>query len=127
MMASNRPSAEGEQLGEQLARIAEKALEKLRERFPEHEEPCESCAFRRGTVPNQCLPTVMDALKCVVEQTHFYCHQGPKHEAKQLCTGYMIALAAVADRPPGQVPWQFSHVDELGDQGAAARSSAEHC
>lgn len=111
-MVPNRPSAVGEALGQQLARLTETSLSRLRTRFPDHAEPCESCAFRLGTVPNRCLPTVMDALKCVVEQTDFYCHQGPKGKAKHLCTGYMIALVAVADRPPGSVPWEFSHVDD---------------
>lgn len=111
-MVPNRPSIEGAKLGEQLARLTDTALVRLRERFPDHAEPCESCAFRRGTVPNSCLPTVMDALKCVVEVKDFFCHQGPKGRRNDLCVGYMIALSAVADRKPGSVPWQFSHVDD---------------
>jgi hypothetical protein len=102
-MMRNEPSPEGEALGAELARLTESELVKLREKFPNHKEPCGTCAFRRGTYPNRCVATVGDALKCVIEQTDFMCH-----ETGSLCCGFAIALRAVRDKPPGKTPWDYS-------------------
>jgi len=114
-MVPNRPTPEGEALGAQLARLTESALAKLKLDFPKHMEPCVTCAFRRGTLPNRCLSTTMDALKCVMEGVDFMCHHTPKNEHGNhtgFCTGYMIARAAVFDSPTLECPWPFSHEDD---------------
>lgn len=72
---------------------------------------CASCAFRPETVPNGCLQTQLDALKCVVEGQPFYCH-APRDGA--FCTGWIRARTEQAARPmPAEVEalvakWQFS-------------------
>lgn len=104
----NLPSKSGEVLGAELARLTELALADLRKQFPKHQEPCGTCAFRRGTVPNRCAPTVMDAIKCVMEHRDFLCHE----TKGQLCCGYMIAMRTVMDKPPIKVPWDFSLSEE---------------
>lgn len=106
----NRPSPEGERIGANLARLTENGLAILRRRFPKHAEPCQSCAFRRGTVPNRCLPTVSDALKCVIEKRDFMCHQSK--DCRGICTGYLIAMSVTENHPPINAPWQFSHEEE---------------
>jgi hypothetical protein len=62
-----------------------------------------------GTVPNRCLPTVMDALKCVLEQEPFYCHEAPPDAAgdpTRLCRGWVAAMAELPEgTPPLRVPW----------------------
>jgi hypothetical protein len=91
----NEPTPEGRALGEQLARLTEVELAKLKPKFPNHAEPCGTCAFRRGTYPNGCLATVMDALKCVVENHDFMCHEHRKGEPMTPCTGWFIAVSAM--------------------------------
>lgn len=88
----NVPSAEGAELGEQLARFADMEEPRVLAQFPGIKPRCNDCAFRRGTLPNQCLPTVMDALKCVVESSPFYCHKGIQEgdEPKRLCGGFQL-------------------------------------
>lgn len=107
-VTANLPSPEGAALGAQLARLTDLALADLRKKFPNHQEPCGTCAFRLGTVPNRCLPTVSDALKCVIECKDFMCHEKKGH----FCCGWMIALRTVADHPPRQAPWEFSLTPE---------------
>lgn len=98
----NVPTPEGRILGEQIARLTEVDLAERRKRFPNHAEPCGTCAFRRGTYPNGCLATVMDALKCVVEGNTFYCHEHRKGKPLEPCTGWFIASAAAHAR--GAIP-----------------------
>ncbi len=96
----NRPSEEGKMLGEQLARLTDKAEKEARVHFPNHKSRCKSCAFTAGTVPNTCLPTVMDALKCVVDGTLFHCHQQFDDHGipTDLCAGWAIATMSADDR-----------------------------
>lgn len=97
-LTPNRPSPEGYMLGEQLARLTDKAESTVRAQFPNHKARCKSCAFTKGTIPNGCLPTVMDALKCVVDGTPFHCHQefDDNGTPTELCAGWAMA-ATVAD------------------------------
>ncbi|MFM0487960.1 hypothetical protein [Paraburkholderia graminis] len=99
-LVPNRPSPEGRMLGEQLARLTDKAELEARAKFPNHKSRCKSCAFAAGTVPNGCLPTVMDALKCVVDGTPFHCHQEFDDQGvpTDLCAGWSIASMAADDR-----------------------------
>lgn len=95
-LTPNRPSPEGRMLGEQLARLTDNAEREARAKFPNHKERCKSCAFTRGTFPNGCLSTVMDALKCVVDGTPFHCHQhfDEKGVPTDLCAGWAMASMA---------------------------------
>ncbi len=70
-----RPSEEGRQLGEQLARWADQGEPDVRLTAPAHPTRCGTCAFRKGTLPNSYAETLMVALKCVIEVTPFYCHE----------------------------------------------------
>lgn len=92
----NLPTEIGETLGAELARLTEAELAKVRERFPTAAPPCNECAFVKGTLPNKCGPTLMDAIKCVVEAEPFYCHKGvgQNEEPKRICAGYMAAMGA---------------------------------
>lgn len=93
----NVPTEDGAELGAAIARLCEREiLEQEREqRTPP--ERCVDCAFRLGTTPNQCAPTLMDAVKCLVENTPFWCHHdvGPDGEPTRLCAGLVILRSTV--------------------------------
>lgn len=92
-LVPNRPTKAGAALGAELARLTAPFLGADREAgLP---PPCVECAFVKGTEPNQCAPTLMDAIKCVVEATPFYCHVGLKEggDPRRLCAGFMAAMA----------------------------------
>lgn len=114
----SRVSPEGRAMGAQLARLADRSCTALAQQG-EADDRCKSCAFRAGTVPNGCLQTQMDALKAVVENVPFHCHQ---HDRKgSVCHGWYAAQVAIkqAERARGQkrpaitVPWDFSPPDEV--------------
>lgn len=110
MKVPNRPTPEGRELGENLARFTEIELARLRERFPVHAEPCGTCAFRRGTIPNGSLATVGDALKCAMEGVPFMCHEslgGNEGKPSRACVGWCILSGAASGRPV-ECPWPFS-------------------
>lgn len=117
-----RVTPEGRALGEQLVRLTEPAIEALVAQ-DEPDERCKSCAFRLGTVPNGCVQTQADALKAVVEDVPFLCHQADK--LHQLCHGWYAARWAVrlaeiknGPLPLGKCPWPFSQPDPVeGDAG----------
>jgi hypothetical protein len=121
-LTPNRPSPEGRVLGMELARLTDKSGQAAREKFPNHKARCKSCAFTAGTVPNGCLPTVMDALKCVVDGTPFHCHQqfDDRGVPTDLCAGWAIASMAADDAlrermSPFVDNWELSCVyDEPG-------------
>lgn len=75
----NLPTAAGAVLGQELARVT-------------GEVPgcCPTCAFKLGTVPNQCDTTVKEAIDCVFENVPFHCH----HDAKP-CRGWLAARAQI--------------------------------
>lgn len=93
--------------------MTDKAEVELRKKFPNHAERCKSCAFRLGTIPNQCAPTVMDALKCVIEKRDFMCHEHFDADGNptELCAGYLLAMGATYDLPPVETPWEYSYPD----------------
>ena len=70
----NRVTPEGRALGENMVRLTEPAIARLADEG-EPDERCKSCAFRLGTVPNGCPQTQLDALKAVIEDVPFMCHQ----------------------------------------------------
>lgn len=86
----NLPSADGAELGSCLAGFADAEYAATG-----RDARCEYCAFRLGTRPNQCLATVADALKCVLEHETFFCHIH-----NQVCEGYAMLRSAAP--PPAQ-------------------------
>lgn len=96
----NLPSAEGRIAGAKISALCDDA-----ERSKIIARPrCTTCAFRLGTIPNACLATVMDALKCAVEGRPFLCHEKPGF----LCAGYVV----MRQRQSFTAPWPFSTEDK---------------
>ncbi len=111
----NRVSPEGRAAGFQLAMLTEPAIADL-VREGEADERCKSCAFRLGTVPNGCLQTQLDALKAVVEDKLFMCHQ--QDRVGKVCHGWFAARVAIdraeiarGARFEAACPWDFSPPD----------------
>lgn len=71
----NLPSPAGAELGAELARLT-----------GDCPGCCDSCAFKLGTVPNQCSITLLDAMDCVGENVTFHCHSDGKP-----CRGWLQA------------------------------------
>ena len=95
----NRPTELGREAGKHLARLCDDAEAKKMLIRP----CCTTCAFRAGTIPNGCESTVMDALKCSMEDVRFNCH-----ETHLSCAGWL----AMRSKKPFEVNWPFS--DECG-------------
>lgn len=93
----NVPSDEGRVLGDQLAELVDKAEPMQREVFPDMLPRCNDCALRAGAVPNQCLSTLLDVMKCAVESAPFYCHKGVREgeQPTRLCTGAMVLMSVI--------------------------------
>lgn len=124
-LTPNRPSTEGRLLGEQLARLTDKAELEALARFPNHARRCKSCAFVAGTLPNGCLPTVMDALKCVIDGTPFHCHQqfDDNGTPTDLCAGWAMASMAADSKLRTAVgpivdDWELSCIYDDAHQAA---------
>lgn len=82
----NFPSLKGAALGLKAAsRVPEYGCERL----------CEGCAYRQGSVANQCLPTQTDVEWALDTEQGFNCHINGYDEATdmptQLCVGYVHA------------------------------------
>lgn len=112
----NRVSPEGKAAGFQMVRMVEPAIAYL-ECEGEPDERCKSCAFRLNTVPNGCIQTQLDALKCVVEGVPFQCHQSDR--GGHTCHGWFAGRVAMrlAEEARGvklemTCPWEFSPPDE---------------
>lgn len=83
----NLPTPEGTELGKHFVRFYEQEAAKQPPTAPR----CDECAYRLGTVPNGCGPTLMTALKCIMEGEPFYCHKGANEgEPKRLCAGFEV-------------------------------------
>lgn len=102
-LVRNLPCDKGRMLGRELARMADRAEAESVKNFPNTKVRCKTCAFRGGTVPNGTLLTVMDALKCAMEQKPFLCHE----DLPNPCMGW-IEAANVCQRNPIPTPWEFS-------------------
>jgi hypothetical protein len=111
-MVPNRPTPEGRLLGKELARLADKAEAESVRRFPGTRVRCGTCAFRSGTAPNGCLPTVMDAFKCVMEHVPFMCHESLNNS--DLCMGWLDSQDMVTGDPL-PTPWDFSFSPERSE------------
>jgi hypothetical protein len=91
---ADRPSLYGKMLGEALALMAELGRHDAPMPIP---EPCLTCAFRRGTLPNESAGTGILALNCVlrIDKHRFACHHGMKDgEPQRICFGYVAAMLA---------------------------------
>lgn len=109
-----RVTPEGKAIGEQVARLTETMVNELEQKGIS-DQRCKTCAFRQGTVPNGCIQTQADALKCVMEGNLFICHQNLKNPTP--CFGYMAARAAIIKANDGndvreEMPWKYSHEHE---------------
>lgn len=108
----NRVTQEGRAMGEQMARLCDREAAKfIRDDEWQEDERCASCAFRAGTVPNGCLQTQLDAMKCVLEHKPFYCHATEK-PGTNVCAGWFASVQAVKDEPAKVCPWPFSPPDD---------------
>ncbi len=74
----NMPTESGAAAGKMLANL-----------FGDAEACCKSCAYRAGTIPNQCPSTIMDALECASTGEPFYCHN-----TGQPCEGWKATQKA---------------------------------
>lgn len=97
-MVPNLPTPQGRELGTELARLSAAEIARAAEEYPELPKPCNECAFVAGTVPNGCLPTVANALKCAIEGDEFLCHKGT---ADRPCAGWLATrIAAHRSKSP---------------------------
>lgn len=90
----DRPSRHGAMLGEVLALLADLGRHDSPMPIP---DACLTCAFRRGTMPNQAAGTGKIALDCVlgIDRDRFACHHGMKAgEPQKICVGYIAARLA---------------------------------
>jgi len=110
-LVPNKPEPLGYQLGDALAKFYDEAEPIARLKVPELSPRCSQCVFRRGTFPNGCVTTTMDALKCAMEKdTAFLCahrEKAPDGEFHE-CAGWQALV--LADRTGAKVtmPWKFS-------------------
>jgi len=118
MGKNSRVSEEGQVLGKLSALLAQRGKHLLAAQGLANlglagmrDEMCPSCACRAGTVPNGCLQTQLDLLKCVVEGQKFLCH-APKDG--RLCAGMVAVRASHVAMPlPKEVQelaaaWEYS-------------------
>jgi hypothetical protein len=91
----NTASPEGRELGFHLARLCNKALQ------GRQDNRCATCAFRNGEhLANGSGPTLMNAVKCLMENKAFHCH-----EHDRVCAGYLAMCDPKS--PPVEMPWGF--------------------
>jgi hypothetical protein len=95
VIEGDRPSAHGAILGEALALLADLGARDAR--MDNWRDRCATCAFRKGTAPNQTAGTGITALNCVlgVDRDRVACHHGMKGgDPQRICVGYMAARLA---------------------------------
>ena len=106
----NRPTPEGIEAGKYLARMTDTAEKEQLKQFPNQDKRCKSCAYLEGTVPNGCVPTVMDAIKAACERVPFMCHQhfDANGNPTEICMGWVILQSASKLDKSIKMPWEFS-------------------
>lgn len=90
----DRPSLHGRMMGKALAVISEVGRRDAPMPIP---DSCLTCAFREGSLPNQCAGTGIVALNCVlrIDTDRFACHHGMKDgDPQRICAGYIAAMLA---------------------------------
>jgi hypothetical protein len=90
-----RVSSEGYELGTATHRFYILGEQILRRQNEDTRDCCQSCAFLRGTVPNGCAQTQLDAMKAVVEQVPFMCHVETVGNVRKVCAGWFAAVQVV--------------------------------
>jgi len=106
----NRPTDLGREAGRNLARFCDEAEQRKMSLHPR----CTTCAFRAGSIPNGCESTVMDALKCSMEDTPFMCHE----RKGQPCAGWVM----MRSDKPFKVSWSWSYgSDAAHDDGKVTK------
>ena len=99
-MIENIATDAGRELGREIARLCDGEI------LGSPDRRCATCAFRQGEhVANGIVATLMSALKCVMEQEPFYCHEQDK-----ACAGWAACVAR--SEPPILMPWE--HVEDAG-------------
>jgi hypothetical protein len=87
-----KPEPLGYAMGEYLDRWRGQEIEKFRHTGRAVACRCNSCAFRKRTYANGCVPTVMDAQKCALEdETIFLCYELRRGDQPPVCAGYVLA------------------------------------
>ncbi len=128
-MIRNRPTSAGAALGRELARLVDEAEPRARLVEPAIPPRCASCAFRAGPhAPNGSEATLGDALKCVLENVPFDCHEPAR--AGHPCSGWQM-LQLAHPSAPGRCPWPFSDKVSIAgavepDQPAFPKSCADY-
>lgn len=92
----NVPSDQGRELGGYISNFVDVEEDRLRRKGGDPPARCNDCAGLAGTTPNSCAVTLMDLIKCVAEETPFFCHKGVPdgEEPDVLCRAF---LALVSD------------------------------
>jgi hypothetical protein len=108
----NRVCEKGKAIGNQMARLCDQEVGKLiAEGEYDKDQRCDSCAFRLGTIPNGCLQTQMDIMKCVLEHEPFFCH-AVENPGTKVCQGWFASVQAAKKSPKVICPWPYSPPDE---------------
>lgn len=92
----DKPTTYGAILGDALALLAAAGRKDLMPGMV-IPDPCLTCAFREGALPNRMGGTAKVALDCVlqIDRDRFACHHGMKDgEPGKLCAGYLAAMIA---------------------------------
>ena len=80
--------------------------------FGQSPDCCVTCAFRLGSAPNGSEATVNDALKCVMENVEFMCHDGldlmAGQEPWKTCAGWIHARNHLPKGYVAKMPFPFS-------------------
>lgn len=99
----HRVSPAGRAMGKSAARLAELGRQRLEAmgldgvKAPAlRDEMCTTCACQPGSVPNGCLQTQLDLLKCAAEGKPFHCH-APRNG--KICAGWVRVRAELVARP----------------------------
>lgn len=126
LLERNRPTEQGYELGAFLARAAIDGEPTARLEFPDVPPACASCAFRKGTIPNGCPETVLDASGCLIEDTPFMCHMHFDDDGNptELCSGWLFArksiiakgLQIISGGDPGYMPAKEAAAREYLDE-----------
>ncbi len=102
-MTNPRVTPQGQALGKSAARLADLGQQRLEalgltgiSTDGMRAEMCKTCACQPGSVPNGCLQTQLDFLKCAAEGRPFLCHS-PRDG--RLCAGWVRVRAQLAAAP----------------------------
>lgn len=116
-------SSAGYELGGMTHRLYLVGEELLRRQNEDIRDCCLSCAFLRGTVPNGCPQTQLDAMKCTVEGVPFLCHVEKVGDSKKVCAGWFAAHQAIKAAKaegvslPDTTRYRFSPVNSNSSKG----------